>query len=173
MAVDAAVVEWIRVNVLDEDMISDVVQELRERLAQRAKPTALEAPEIEIEMRQLRAEMERLSLAIVSTNEAPTMLVEMLKEREQRLRVLEGKLANARESTEAPAIDMANIDTIARNRLRRLTTMMQRNPVEARNAIEAIVGGPLRFVPIETGQGKRYRIEGPMGAANMAVMESG
>ena len=101
------------------------------------------------------------------------MLVEMLKEREERLRILEEKPAKIRMSTEATAIDMTNIDTIARDRLRRLTTMMQRNPVEARNAIEAIVGGPLRFVPIETGQGKRYRIQGPMAAGDMAVTESG
>ena len=159
-------------NLLDEDMISNVVQELRERLANRTPNVTSEVPEIEQEVRQVRSEMERLGIAIMATKDAPTMLVEMLKEREERLRGLEEKLATVRMSIEAPAIDMTNIDAIARQRLRRLTTMMQRNPVEARNAIEAIVGGPLRFVPIETGQGRRYRIEGPMASGEMAVTES-
>jgi hypothetical protein len=67
---------------------------------------------------------------------------------------------------------MANIDTLARERLRDLVAMMQRHPAAARNAIEAIVAGPLQFVPIATGQGKRYRIEGPMASGDMAVTES-
>jgi len=172
-AVDAAVVEWIRVNLLDEDMISNVVQELRERMGNRAKPETPKAPEIEAEVSQVRTEMERLSQAIVSTSDAPTMLVEMLKEREKRLGLLEEKLAQSRASPDTPAIDMANIDAIARERLRDLVAMMQRHPEAARKAIEAIVAGPLRFIPIETGQGRRYRIEGPMAAREMAVMEGG
>jgi len=171
-AVDAAVVEWIRVNLLDEDMISNVVQELRERLGNRAKPETSNAPEIEAEVSQVRTEMERLSLAIVSTSDAPTMLVEMLKEREKRFGELEERLAHARASPEKPQIDMANIDAIARERLKDLVSMMQRHPEAARKAIEAIVAGPLRFIPIETGQGRRYRIEGPMASRDMAVMES-
>lgn len=172
-AVDAAVVEWIRVNLLDDDMISCVVHELRERLGNRAKPETSDAPKIEAEVFQVRAEMDRLSQAIVSTNDAPMMLVEMLKEREKRLGELEQKLTHARASPDLPAIDMANIDQFARERLRDLVSMMQRHPEAARKAMEAIVAGPLRFIPIETGQGRRYRIEGPMVSREMAVMENG
>ncbi|HRI70879.1 MAG TPA: hypothetical protein PK156_41885 [Polyangium sp.] len=153
-------------------MISNVVHDLKERLGNHAKPTK-EGPEIETEVRQVRAEMERLSQAIVSTNDAPTMLVEMLKEREKRLGELEEKLANARASPDLSAIDIANIDKIVRERLRDLVSMMQRHPEAARKAIEALVAGPLRFVPVDTGQGKRYRIEGPMASREMAVTESG
>lgn len=42
----------------------------------------------------------------------------------------------------------------------------------ARKATEAIVAGPLRFIPVEIGQGRRYRIEGPMANGEMAVTES-
>lgn len=172
-AVDAAVVEWIRVNLLDEDTISNVLDELRERLANRTPNVTSEIPELERELRQVRGEMERLGAAIMSTKDAPTMLVEMLKEREKRLGELEEKLAHSRASPETPAIDMLNMDKMARERLRDLVSMMQRHPEAARKAIEAIVAGPLRFVPVETGQGRRYRIEGPMATGQMAVTECG
>jgi site-specific DNA recombinase len=72
---------------------------------------------------------------------------------------------------DAVPIDMANMDHIVRERLRNLAAMMQRNPEAARKAIEAIVAGPLRFVPIEMRKGKRYRNEGPMAAVDMVVTE--
>jgi site-specific DNA recombinase len=49
--------------------------------------------------------------------------------------------------------------------------MLERNPYEARKALETILGGPLRFTPIETPEGKRYRIEGVIALEVVVAVE--
>ncbi len=97
------------------------------------------------------------------------MLVDLLKEREQRARALEEKLAHARTTRARPEVDVEHLENEARERLRDFFGLMQRHPTQARKVIEAMLRGPLRFVASETGQGRRYRIEGPIGMAEMAV----
>ena len=49
-SVDAAVVEWIGNNVLDEEPIAMTLDELRRRLASRTETSASEVPPLEVEM---------------------------------------------------------------------------------------------------------------------------
>ncbi|WP_437322194.1 hypothetical protein [Sorangium sp. So ce394] len=49
--------------------------------------------------------------------------------------------------------------------------MLARSPEEARKALETILGGPLRFTPIETPEGKRYRIEGVVALEAVVAVE--
>ncbi|WP_437948612.1 hypothetical protein WME98_49860 [Sorangium sp. So ce296] len=49
--------------------------------------------------------------------------------------------------------------------------MLERSPEEARKALETILGGPLRFTPIETPEGKRYRIEGAVALEAVVAVE--
>jgi hypothetical protein len=45
-------------------------------------------------------------------------------------------------------------------RLQELRDVFKRNPQEARTVIERVLDGKLAFTPIETAEGKRYRVEG-------------
>jgi hypothetical protein len=59
----------------------------------------------------------------------------------------------------------------ARSRLEDLRGTMQRNPDEARKVMEAMLKGPITFTPIETSDGKRYRIRGAVAILGMFVTE--
>ncbi|MDI1484712.1 recombinase family protein [Polyangium sp. y55x31] len=171
-AVDAAVMRFIRENLLREDVILDALQELRRRLCERAKAADTEAPELEQEVRKVRAEIERLSEAIMSTTDPPATLVRMLKEREKRLSALEGKLTAIRTAPSVLDLEIGRMEREARKRIEHLDAVMQRNPLEARKALETLVTGPLLFTPIETSAGKRYRIEGELALEALFVIET-
>ncbi|WP_437617325.1 hypothetical protein [Sorangium sp. So ce1151] len=59
----------------------------------------------------------------------------------------------------------------ARQHLGNLRVMLDRNPEEARKALETILGGPLRFTPTEIPEGKRYRIEGVVALEAVVAVE--
>lgn len=98
----------------------------------------------------------------MSTTDAPTTLVKMLKEREKRLAVVEDKLAAVRAAPQALDVELARMEKAARQRLADLATSIQAGPLEARKALETLVAGPLQFTPVQTTEGKRYRITGEL-----------
>jgi tRNA A37 threonylcarbamoyladenosine synthetase subunit TsaC/SUA5/YrdC len=61
----------------------------------------------------------------------------------------------------------------ARERLQQLRSLLERNPVEARKVLDALLDGPLTLTPTETSDGKRFRIEGTVTTgALLAVYDS-
>lgn len=66
---------------------------------------------------------------------------------------------------------MRRLEKQARARLEDFRGLMGRNPAEARKALETLLHGPLRFTPVETAEGKRYRVEGEVGLEAMLVQE--
>ncbi|UQA57063.1 recombinase family protein [Polyangium aurulentum] len=169
--VDEAVVNCIKENVLQEEVIAEALRELRRRLAERAKTAGNEAPELEKEAKKLRGEIERLGEAIVATSDPPLHLVRMMGEREKRLTALESRLAAVRTAPSVLDLEVRRMEREARKRLEDLRGMLQRNPEEARKALETILGGPLRFTPVETPEGKRYRIEGVVALEAVVAVE--
>ncbi len=71
--VDAAVVEWLRAEVLTEDVIAAVLVEVRHRLAARSGQPSAERGELEAEAKRLRSEIDRLVMALASGVESPTI----------------------------------------------------------------------------------------------------
>jgi hypothetical protein len=49
--------------------------------------------------------------------------------------------------------------------------VLQRNSEEARMAMEAVFEGPLTFTPVDTPDGKRFRIQGQASVGKMLVTE--
>ncbi len=166
-SVDAAVIEWIRKNVLNEELIASTIDELRNRLALRTETTASELPEIEMQVGTVMVELERLSNALLGANEKPEIVMRMIAEREQRLVELNRRLENARASPLALNMDSASVERAARERLKDLPALFSRHPEAAHRAMEAILGGPLKFTPME----HRYHIEGKVGPGWMDVVE--
>lgn len=97
-SVDTAVVEWIRTNVIDEELIALTIDELRRRMGARAENSASEIPEIEAQIAVAKVELERLGNALVTANEKPDLVMRMIAEREKRLAELHACLAAARAS---------------------------------------------------------------------------
>ena len=66
---------------------------------------------------------------------------------------------------------MRRLEREARQRLDEFTGLLGRNPVEGRRVLEALLTGPLRFSPMDTPEGKRFRIEGEMGLEGLMAVE--
>jgi chromosome segregation ATPase len=151
-----AVVEWIQANVLQEEIILATLKEVRRRLGERAKTSNTERPELEAQIRAARIEIDRLSAALLSTDDKPRAIVKMIAEREKRIGALEARLNTIRAAPSVLDLEARRMEKEARKRLEDLKGTMQRKPEEARKAMEALLNGPLKF----TSEGKRYRIEG-------------
>ena len=170
--IDAAVLRWIKTHVLQEGVILRALKTLRERLAERAKSTPREAPELEAEARKLRAEIERLGEAIVATTDAPTTLVRMMAEREKRLTAVETRLSALRTAPSVLDLEVRRMEKEARARIEEFEELISRNPEKVRSAVERLMTEPFRFVPVETPEGKRYNIEGELALDALFVTEA-
>jgi len=69
-------------------------------------------------------------------------------------------------------VELARMEKLARQRLADLTSSIQTGPLEARKALETLVAGPLQFTPVQTTEGKRYRITGELALESMFAGES-
>ena len=127
---------------------------MRRRLAARAKTADTEAPELEAQASRLRAEIERLGEAIVSTTDAPGALVLMMGEREKRLPAIDARIA---------AIRMASA--------RRVHGAHDAEPRRSSHGARAQLGGPLRFAPVQEADGKRFKIEGEIALESVFLTE--
>jgi site-specific DNA recombinase len=158
-AVDAAVIEWIQANVLQEELVADALKEVRRRLAERAERPNTELADLEAEARRLRSELDRLVNALASGVESPT-IAKVIDEKEKRLTEVGARLAVLRAAPSVLDLEVRRLEKEARKRLGDLRGLLGRNPTDARRALEAIFAGPLTLQAIDTDDGRRYRIEG-------------
>ena len=166
-SVDAAVLEWIRDNVLNEEIIAMTLDELHSRLGSQAEISASELPEIEAQIGSTKAELERLSNALLGVNEKPEIVMRMIAEREHKLAALHVRLANARASPASLVLDAQGLEHAARERLDDLPALFSRHPEAAHRVMEAMLAGPLKFTPVEN----RYQIDGQVGSEWMTLVE--
>ncbi len=165
--VNAAVIEWVRSNVIDEELITLTIDKLRRRMGDRVENSASEVPAIEAQMAVVKVELERLGNALVAVNEKPDIVLRMIAEREKRLAELNARLEAARASPLATSTLRVDIDPKARERLKDLHGIFARHPEAAHRVMEAMLCGPLTF----TAKEKRYRIEGNAGEGWIEVVE--
>ncbi|WP_437994738.1 recombinase family protein [Sorangium sp. So ce185] len=169
--VDEAVINCIKENVLHEEVIAEALREMRRRIAERAKNIDNELPQLEREASRLRSEIDRLVNALASFDQKPEAVIRGIAERQDQLSALEARLRAAKAAPSALDLEVRRLEKEARQRLGDLRAMLERNPEEARKALETILGGPLRFTPIETPEGKRYRIEGVVALEAVVAVE--
>ncbi len=170
--VDEAVITCIRENVLQEEVIAEALRELRRRLVERAKVVNNELPQLEREASRLRAEIDRLVNALASIDQKPEAVIQGIADRQDQLSALEARLKAAKAAPSALDLEVRRMEKEARQRLGELRAMLERNPDEGRKTLETILGGPLRFTPIETLDGKRYKIEGVSALETVVAVES-
>jgi site-specific DNA recombinase len=160
-AVDDAIIEWIQENLLQERLVLVALKKLRARLEQRGRTSEQEIPKLEAEGRKLKAEIGRLTQALVSTDEKPEAVVRAMAEREKRLTRVRAQIEVLRSSPAVVQSEVGALEQEARKRLQEFKALLGRNPVEARKVVEAMLDGPLSFSPTEGERGtRRYRIEG-------------
>lgn len=162
--VDAAVVESLR-KLLSEEMLGKVIKRVRALIASTSQRSESELPELERQALKVRAEIRRLGEAIVSTTSPPMHLVRMMSAREATLSELEARIATARSAPNVLDLEVRRLEKESRERLLELRGALQSNPDEARAAIAAVVGGGLVMTPVDTAEGRRYRVTGEVGLA--------
>ncbi len=167
-AINSAVVGWIQDNVLREDLVLDVLQEVRRRLADQAKSVDRELPGHQAEIQRFKIELDRLTAALASGDEKPGTIVKAIAERERRMAALEAQVNAARIAPSAVGAQLRGLEKLARKRLGELRSLLERNPAEARKTLEAVCDGALTFQPLRLADGRRrYRIAGRMATANL------
>lgn len=158
--VDEAVVSWIREHVLTERRVVLALKEIRRRLRERTMSSGQELPGLEEDAKQVKREIDRLTVALASTEAKPEAVVRAIAEREERLRKLQARIEVLRAAPSVLDLEVRRMEMEARQRLKELTGLLDRNSVEARRAVEAILKGPLTVTPIKTPEGNRYEITG-------------
>jgi hypothetical protein len=159
-SIDNAVLEWVRANILQEQLVLETLKEVRRRLGERAKTSNTERPEIDAQIQAAKIEIDRLGAALLSTDDKPQAIVKMIADREKRIGALEARLNAIRVAPSVLDLEVRRMEKEARSRINDLKAAMQRDPEEARKAMEALLKGPLKFTPVQAPEGKRYRIEG-------------
>jgi hypothetical protein len=156
--IDAACIDWINTNILRENVIAEIVNEVRRRFEARttdADPTAALSKDAE----RLRRECERLAEAIATTDLGAT-LVDKLVDRQKQLAVIEARLVEAKSTPRALSLEIRRVEVEAKRRLAELREMFSRQHEGARRALQNLLDGPLTFTPIETPEGRRYHVQG-------------
>jgi site-specific DNA recombinase len=171
--VNRAVIEWISSNVLSESVVLAALNQLRVQLAERAKTTTSDVPELEKERGRLRVEIDRLVLALATTDQPPEAVVRAIAERQAQLSELDARLRVAKAAPEALHLEVRRMETEAKKRIGDLQAMLGRNPDEARRVIGALFTEPLTVAPIDTAEGKRFWIEGSAAIGRMFATDAG
>ncbi|AUX43692.1 uncharacterized protein SOCE26_051440 [Sorangium cellulosum] len=172
-AVNQALIDWIKSNVLSEELILEVLKQLRQRLAERAKTTTSDVPQLEKEATRLRTEIDRLVLALASTDQKPEALVRAIAERQEQLSALDARLRASKAAPQAIQLEARRMEADAKKRIADLRAMLDRNPEEARKVMGTLFETSLTVAPIETAEGKRFWIEGAAVIGRILATDAG
>lgn len=158
---DEAIIAWIEEHVLREDLILDVLAEVRRRLADRVKTQDAELPRLMSKANELRREIEKLAEALLASEQKSATVMRLITEREKRLADLDAHIAVARTAPSVLDMEVRRMEAEARRRLADLRGMLSRSLTEGRRALQAMLHGPLRFEP---NAERRYDIRGTLAA---------
>jgi hypothetical protein len=162
--VDRAVLDYLARTVLTEDVITDALKLLRQRLIGRVRATSADVHALESEAKCLRTEIGNL-VAAIAAGEASARLdavVDAVAERQARLREVDARIRIAKSAPEAVMVELQRMELEARAKLAEFRGALEARPLEARTFLSRVLAGKLRFTP----ERNRFRIEGevPAGA---------
>lgn len=170
--VDVAVLEQLRA-VLAEDVLEEAIRLFRRRSAKQAAEAKRDLPRMQAETTKLRDEVARLAeMALEAPKGAAKVFYAQLADRQRLLEEREARMVAAKATASAQAHELRELEQELRERFAEFdAAIMAASPVEARRALETLLDGPLRFLPVETDEGKRYRVEGELALEPMRATE--
>ena len=104
---------WIRDDVLTEEMLTCTLDQLRQTLTNRAQKAGSELPELEAQVHNIKAELERLTNALLVSDDKPEVVLRMISEREKRLALLNARLTSARVAPAVHEAELRNLEKTA------------------------------------------------------------
>jgi site-specific DNA recombinase len=146
--------------VLRENVILEILAEMRRRVVAQAKDTGTEADQLEAQATSLRREVANLAEAIAITKGSVTALSEKLNERQDSLITIEARLKLLSVAPGVLSQEVRRLESGVRKRVADLREFLERDTQEARKVIESLLDGPMKFTPVETAEGRRYEVTG-------------
>lgn len=154
---DDVVLGWIERHVLNEELMLDVLDELRRRVAVRTEEAPAELAVVQKEAEGLHAEIRRLTDAL-ATGAQSSAVIQAVAEREQRLRKLEARIEVLQAAPKAVELEVHRLRREATDRLTKLRELMAGNVAEARGVLEALLDGPIVCTPVN----RTYQMRAPL-----------
>jgi hypothetical protein len=153
---DAAVLGALREDVLTAVLVEEVVARAVELYAKRHSTLSGRRRALEADLRRVKAELTRLADNVATGDPLPT-LMDAMRAREQRRADLKGQLEHVDGLARAarPAMT-AELRHALRRRLKGWSTLLRRNPVEARPILRQLLVGRLVATPRQLPAGRFY-----------------
>lgn len=170
--VDAVVLQCLREDVLCDRVVEKTLRWLRRLLSERATQSDTRVPELTGRIADLDDEIRRLTAAVLAAGASPAAIVSAIADRERQRDRLRGELEALRAAPGAIDLEMRRLERDARSRIDELREMTRSSIQEARQALAAVLDGPLTMAAIETRYGAAWRITGSgrlPGATNISV----
>jgi DNA invertase Pin-like site-specific DNA recombinase len=170
---DAAIIGWLRTNILRPEVVTAVIARAREIFEERQSQPVAGVSELESELRRTLAEIQRITTAIATTEMAPEALARAIMERESRARDLRTRIAAARSHANGDTPRWAELEVEARRRVGELSEMFAANVAEAREALRKVLRGPLICTPMGEPRDRHYRLSGNAVVPGLDTLEQG
>jgi site-specific DNA recombinase len=156
---DEAVLTTLEADVLRPEVLTAT---LREAVAQLNPPQAereAERERLRGARRRLETELDRLTEALASGGDLPS-IVAAVKERQAQRNRVERELAELDDLTEIRSLDLQRIEQILRAKLDDWRGLLSRNVAQARQALRGLIPERLTFTPTRDGADTLYVFEG-------------
>ena len=158
-AVNDAIIAWLRTHVLKEELVAEVVAELRLRLKARTKDSGAEATKLEAQVSKLKTEIGNLAEGLATLGHS-AVITDKIRDRTASLERVQTQLNALQIAPSAIDLEARRLEQEARSRLGELRQLLDGNPVEARRVVEALTDGPLTFRPVRDEGGPAFVVEG-------------
>jgi site-specific DNA recombinase len=158
--VNAKCVAWLKDRLLREEVVLDILAEVRHRVAEQTTDAGSEIGQLEEQVTALRREITNLAEAVALTKGGVTALAEKLTARQERLATAEARLQLLKAAPEVLSLEVRRLEAGVRKRIDSLHEFLDRDTEEARKIIESLLDGPMTFTPIDTPEGRRYEVTG-------------
>jgi site-specific DNA recombinase len=170
---DQGCIEWIGRNVLREEVVLEILREVRHRIGQHQAGAEGEAQRLEEQARRLRKEIGNLAEAVAVTGGSVQPLAEKLSERQERLTGIEARLKVLKVAPDVLSLEVRRLEARVRQRIDQFQELLARDPEEARKVVESLLEGPLSFTPEQRPEGMRYRVTGRIVTGALLEVPSG
>lgn len=154
---DAAVRSWVEEHVLSEEIMLEVLDEVRRRVATRADHAPAELAGLQSEADELREEIRRLTDAL-ATGSQSSAVIQAIAEREGRLQKLVARIEVLQAAPRPVKLEVERLRREARQRLAKLRELLGGNVDEAPEVLKLLLDGPIVCAPVD----RSYELRAPL-----------
>jgi DNA invertase Pin-like site-specific DNA recombinase len=170
--IDRAFIAWVDENVFTEELIVEILGEVRRRITRRSAAGASEIDLVRAEITRVEKEVRNLRALARGLDAEPDQdLANEYAAACARARQLRARLEVLETTPAAINTEVKHLEVDLRKRIDKLRAVLSAKPIEARRAVEALIEGPIEFHPMRTEQGSRYVLKGKIVAGALFSIE--